>query len=247
MYLLGQIFNSQFFITLGIVILLIVIMTIYTEQKYSEYDHKLSEVKCLVTNIKNELSNKSEISSVTKPADLNMETNTDLGTYTIEPKDLLITSLSNFKSTNDLIEISDAGSESESESESESDYESHSESESESDTESVLEDSIKIVNLESVEDEIETVYLNVEKTVSNEPEEVVHSEVVETEIVETEPESLPTLVITDVVSNQNESNLKKMSFAQLEQLAVSHQLVELNNHKLKKKELLKLLQDFEQK
>lgn len=230
----GQIFNSQFFITLGIVVLLIVVITLYTEQKYSEYDHKLTEVRNLVTTIKNELISKAT-APVSNPV-------ASMGTYSIEPNDLLMTSLShcshNNVPCNDLIEISntelsDSDSDSDSDSEVEVEPESDSESvpllvvdsDSESDSESVknvvLEEDIKIVNI--LEEVSEAPYLNVEK-----------ADLVET--VELEP-----LVITDVL-NHHESNLKKMSYAQLEQLALSQQLID-STHKLKKKEILKLLQD----
>ena len=242
----GQIFNSQFFITLGIVVLLIVVITLYTEQKYSEYDHKLTEVRNLVTTIKNELTSKST-APVSNPV-------ASMGTYSIEPNDLLMTSLShcshNNVPCNDLIEISntelsDSDSDSDSDSEVEVEPESDSESvpllvvdsDSESESESVknvvleeeikvekdikLEEDIKIVNI--LEEVNEVPYLNVEK-----------ADLVET--VELEP-----LVITDVL-NHHESNLKKMSYAQLEQLALSQQLID-STHKLKKKEILKLLQD----
>ena len=236
----GQIFNSQFFITLGIVVLLIVVITLYTEQKYSEYDHKLTEVRNLVTTIKNELTSKST-APVSNPV-------ASMGTYSIEPNDLLMTSLShcshNNVPCNDLIEISNtelSDSDSESDSESVSEVELEPEVEPESDSESVpllvvdsdsesdsesvknvvLEEDIKIVNI--LEEVSEVPYLNVEK-----------ADLVET--VELEP-----LVITDVL-NHHESNLKKMSYAQLEQLALSQQLID-STHKLKKKEILKLLQD----
>ena len=236
----GQIFNSQFFITLGIVVLLIVVITLYTEQKYSEYDHKLTEVRNLVTTIKNELISKAT-APVSNPV-------ASMGTYSIEPNDLLMTSLShcshNNVPCNDLIEISNtelSDSDSESDSESVSEVELEPEVEPESDSESVpllvvdsdsesdsesvknvvLEEDIKIVNI--LEEVSEVPYLNVEK-----------ADLVET--VELEP-----LVITDVL-NHHESNLKKMSYAQLEQLALSQQLID-STHKLKKKEILKLLQD----
>ena len=61
----------------------------------------------------------------------------------------------------------------------------------------------------------------------------------------TEESFIQKLVIRDVL-HQQESNLKKMSFAQLEQMALTNQLID-SNHKLKKKELVTLLQDFQKK
>ena len=279
-----DIFNTQFFVILGVVLLLVTCLVLYVEQKFKAYDHKMSSMLSLVSSLAEEMDifknnrNYNGGQSVTQ-TEIQTEIN-NLNTDLEESK---------------LIDVSDEEDNAESDYESDddnnldSDSETGSDTDSESDVESVDDvNEPKVVNthdLGSNENEIITI-TKLEDLQSNDiidlVEEVNHTEekydldeldeledldnsldssndlddlddieaIGETNVVEeldddeieetNVVEELDDLDIEEI--NDDAVDYNKLSVAKLKEIALEKNLISNTSNKLKKAELLKLLE-----
>ena len=279
-----DIFNTQFFVILGVVLLLVTCLVLYVEQKFKAYDHKMSSMLSLVSSLAEEMDifknnrNHNGGQSVTQ-TEIQTEIN-NLNTDLEESK---------------LIDVSDEEDNAESDYESDddnnldSDSDTGSDTDSESDMESVDDvNEPKVVNthdLGSNENEIITI-TKLEDLQSNDiidlVEEVNHTEekydldeldeledldnsldssndlddlddieaIGETNVVEeldddeieetNVVEELDDLDIEEI--NDDAVDYNKLSVAKLKEIALEKTLISNTSNKLKKAELLKLLE-----
>ena len=273
-----DIFNTQFFVILGVVLLLVTCLVLYVEQKFKAYDHKMSSMLSLVSSLAEEMdifknhSNHSGGQSVTQN-EIQTEIN-NLNTDLEESK---------------LIDVSDEEDNAESDYETDddnnldSDSETGSDTDSESDMESVDDvNEPKIVNtldLGSNENEIITItkledlqsndIIDLVEEVNNteekydldeldELEDLDNSldssndlddieEIGETNVVEELDDEIGETNVVEELDDIEEINddlidYNKLSVAKLKEIALEKNLISNTSNKLKKAELLKLLE-----
>lgn len=276
-----DIFNTQFFVILGVVLLLITCLVLYVEQKFKAYDHKMSSMLSLVSSLAEEMDI------------FKNNRNHSGGQSAIQSE---INNLNENLEESKLIDVSDDEDDEDDDSESDDDnnLESDSESDSESDTETT--DDInepKIVNtldLGSNENEILTITkledlqsndivdldeTNIEELNDNEKKYDLDElddfddsldnsndsndsndsnnldlddmeELDDTNVVE----ELNDIEDTNVVEELDEIeeidddaiDYNKLSVAKLKEIALEKNLISNSSNKLKKAELLKLLE-----
>ena len=277
-----DIFNTQFFVILGVVLLLVTCLVLYVEQKFKAYDHKMSSMLSLVSSLAEEMDifknnrNHNGGQSVTQ-TEIQSEIN-DLNENLEESK---------------LIDVSDEEDNEDSDYETdddnnlESDSDTGSGSESESDSETMDDvNEPKIVNtldLGSNENEIITI-TKLEDLQSNDIVDLVEEvndteekydldeldecdeldnsndsndlddlddlddmeEIEETNVVEELDDINDTNVVEELDDieeiNDDAIDYNKLSVAKLKEIALEKNLISNTSNKLKKAELLKLLE-----
>jgi len=279
-----DIFNTQFFVILGVVLLLVTCLVLYVEQKFKAYDHKMSSMLSLVSSLAEEMDifknnrNHNGGQSVTQN-EIQTEIN-NLNTDLEESK---------------LIDVSDEEDNEDSDYESDddnnldSDSETGSDTDSESDMESVDDvNEPKIVNtldLGSNENEIITItkledlqsndIIDLVEEVNNTEEKYDLDELDELEDLDNSLDSSNDLDDLDDMEEIGETNVveeldndeieetnvveelddhdieeinddaidyNKLSVAKLKEIALEKNLISNTSNKLKKAELLKLLE-----
>ena len=271
-----DIFNTQFFVILGVVLLLVTCLVLYVEQKFKAYDHKMSSMLSLVSSLAEEMDifknnrNHNGGQSVTQN-EIQTEIN-NLNTDLEESK---------------LIDVSDEEDNAESDYESDDDNNLDSDSDPETDSESDSEtiDDVnepKIVNtldLGSNENEIITItkledlqsndIIDLVEEVNDTEEKYDLDELDELEDLDNSLESSNDLDDLDDIEETNvveelddeieETNVveelddmeeiiddsveyNKLSVAKLKEIALEKNLISNTSNKLKKAELLKLLE-----
>lgn len=268
-----DIFNTQFFVILGVVLLLVTCLVLYVEQKFKVYDHKMSSMLSLVSSLAEEMDifknnrNHSGGQNVTQN-EIQTEIN-NLNTDLEESK---------------LIDVSDEEDNAESDYELDddntlgSDSETGSDTDSESDTESVDDvNEPKIVNtldLGSNENEIITItkledlqsneIIDLVEEVNNTEEKYDLDELEELEYLDNsvdnsldssvdnldDMEEIEETNVVEELDDIEEINddgdvidYNKLSVAKLKEIALEKNLISNTSNKLKKAELLKLLED----
>ena len=261
---LKDIFNTQFFVILGVVLLLVTCLVLYVEQKFKSYDHKLSSMLSLVSSLAEEF-------------ELSKQSNPNLSAPNHSA--IAVEKLSNDLEESQLIDVSDnSDSESESESDSESgsddeldDNESNNldyEDDSEDDSVNENENENKIISAMDILDshndnELFTIKkLETNDIIDLEPEHLEDlddlNRVEEVDDLEElddlnevddleELDDLNELDDLDEVDDLEELkdeilDYKKLPVAKLKEIALEKELITSENNKLKKAELLKLLE-----
>ena len=265
-----DVFNTQFFVILGVVLLLVTCLILYIEQKFKAYDHKMSSMLSLVSSLAEEMDifknnrNHNGGQSVTQN-EIQTEIN-NLNTDLEESK---------------LIDVSDEEDNAESDYESDddnnldSDSETGSDTNSESDMESVDDvNEPKLVNtlhLGSNENEIITItkledlqsndIIDLVEEVNDIEEKYDLDELDELEDLDNSLDSSNDLDDLDDIEEIGETNVveelddhdieeinddaidyNKLSVAKLKEIALEKNLISNTSNKLKKAELLKLLE-----
>jgi len=271
-----DIFNTQFFVILGVVLLLVTCLVLYVEQKFKAYDHKMSSMLSLVSSLAEEMDifknnrNHNGGQSVTQN-EIQTEIN-NLNTDLEESK---------------LIDVSDEEDNAESDYESDDDNNLDSDSDPETDSESDSEtiDDVnepKIVNtldLGSNENEIITI-TKLEDLQSNDIVDLVEElndtekkydldeldeledldnslessndlddldDIEETNVVEELDDEIEETNVVEELDDMEEIiddsvEYNKLSVAKLKEIAIEKNLISNTSNKLKKAELLKLLE-----
>jgi len=265
-----DIFNTQFFVILGVVLLLVTCLVLYVEQKFKAYDHKMSSMLSLVSSLAEEM-------------DIFKNNRNHSGGHSAMQTE--INNLNTDLEESKLIDVSDEEDNEDSDSESDddnnldSDSETGSESDSESDSDSESVDEPKIVNtLELVSNNAEIITITkIEDLQSNDIVDLDESNI--EELNDTEDKyDLDELDELEDLDNSNESNdesndlddlddleeieetnvveelddieeindnaidYNKLSVAKLKEIALEKNLISNTSNKLKKAELLKLLE-----
>ena len=278
-----DIFNTQFFVILGVVLLLVTCLVLYIEQKFKAYDHKMSSMLSLVSSLAEEMdifkNNRNHNGGQSAMQTEINNLNTDL-----EESKLIDVS--------DEEDNEDSDSESDDDNNLDSDSETGSDTDSETDMESVDDvNEPKIVNtldLGSNENEIITItkledlqsndIIDLVEEVNNTEEKYDLDELDELDELEDLDNSLDssndlddlddmeeigeTNVVEELDDNEiEETNVveelddhdieeinddaidyNKLSVAKLKEIALEKNLISNTSNKLKKAELLKLLE-----
>ena len=277
-----DLFNTQFFVILGVVLLLVTCLVLYVEQKFKAYDHKMSSMLSLVSSLAEEMDifknnrnhsgGQSEIQTEINNLNENLEESKLI--------DVSDDDVSDDDETNN-------GSDSESDDDNNLDSDDDSDDEPETDSESVDDLNVpKIVNtidLGSNENEIITITkledlqsnnivelneTNIEELNDIEEKydlddlddsndlddlddlddmeetnvvEELDDDIEETNVVEELDDDIEE---TNVVEELNDDAIdyNKLSVAKLKEIAMNKNLILNTNNKLKKAELLKLLE-----
>lgn len=270
-----DIFNTHFFVILGVVLLLVTCLVLYIEQKFKTYDHKMSSMLSLVSSLAEEM-------------DIFRNSRNQSGGHSAIQNE--INNINENLEESKLIDVSDDDDDEDEDDNVETDYESESETDSESDTETVDDvNEPKIVNtqeLVSNDNEIITI-TKLEDLQSNDIVDLVEelndteekydldeldeldnsldgsldgsnnlddlddtNVVDETEEINVVEELDDEIEETNVVEelddieeiNDDAIDYNKLSVAKLKEIALEKNLISNTSNKLKKAELLKLLE-----
>jgi hypothetical protein len=275
-----DIFNTQFFVILGVVLLLVTCLVLYVEQKFKAYDHKMSSMLSLVSSLAEEMDifkNNSNHSGG-QPVKQN-EIQTEINNLNTDLEESKLIDVSDEEDNED----SDSDSESNDDNNLDSDSETGSDTDSETDMESVDDvNEPKVVNtldIGSNENEIITItkledlqsndIIDLVEEVNNieqkydldeldELEDLDNSldssndlddleEIEETNMVEELDDEIEETNMVEEPDDIEEINddaidYNKLSVAKLKEIALEKNLISNTSNKLKKAELLKLLE-----
>jgi len=273
-----DIFNTQFFVILGVVLLLVTCLVLYVEQKFKAYDHKMSSMLSLVSSLAEEMDifknnrNHNGGQSVTQN-----EIQTEINKLNTDLEESKLIDVS------DNEDNEDSDYESDDDNNLDSDSETGSDTDSESDMESVDDvNEPKIVNtldLGSNENEIITI-TKLEDLQSNDIVDLVEElndtekkydldeldeledldnslessndlddldDIEETNVVEELDDEIEETNVVEELDDMEEIiddsvEYNKLSVAKLKEIAIEKNLISNTSNKLKKAELLKLLE-----
>ena len=274
-----DLFNTQFFVILGVVLLLVTCLVLYVEQKFKAYDHKMSSMLSLVSSLAEEMdifkNNRNHSGGQS-------EIQTEINNLNENLEESKLIDVSDDDDSDDDDETNN-GSDSDDDANN-LDSDSDSDDEPETDSESVDDLNVpKIVNtidLGSNENEIITI-TKLEDLQSNNIVELNESNIEElddieekydlddldesndlddlddldeTNVVEELDDDIEeTNVVEELDDDMDETNVveelnddaidyNKLSVAKLKEIAMNKNLILNTNNKLKKAELLKLLE-----
>lgn len=242
----SELFSSSFLFSIGIIVVLIGVVFAYMSYRITDQDHKISSMVSLVSTMAEELQffrnklSSSNFSHSTQQMQINPLYNAP-----------------NFHGGNNLIEVSDdddnddvttdeEGSDIDTVERSEEESENDSESESESESESDDDDNIKSIRLDE-----EQLHDNEVELGANDVDDIIDLSTLPIPHIDEEKQVSHNIVINDnedlnlksiSISEETHDDFKKMSLQKLRNLVTEKGLVS-DASKLKKGELLKLLED----
>lgn len=246
----NELLNVNFFVILGIVLLVISGVVVYMEYKFKHYEHKLSSMVSLVSAFADEIGDLKQQKGGTveqiEPTHSNGET-----------KLIHIGSISN---------KSDSDDESDSESDSESDGESDSESDSDGESDDNSTVSVKVLPDDVNNNDNETMNIKViqltdddynknnEKDNNSLMEELFTNSVMEDtdddNVDDDDGEDKPThhnddfktMNLMDIDADVDQIDYKKMPVSKLRDIASDRDIIKIDS-KLKKNDIIKLLEE----
>ena len=282
-----DLFNTQFFVILGVVLLLVTCLVLYVEQKFKAYDHKMSSMLSLVSSLAEEMD---ILKNNRNHSGGQSEIQTEINNLNENLEESKLIDVSDDDDDDDDETNNGSDSESDDANNLDSDSDDDSDDEPETDSESVDDLNVpKIVNtidLGSNENEIITI-TKLEDLQSNNIVELNESNIEElddiekkydledlddsndlddlddlddlydldeTNVVEELDDDIEeTNVVEELDDDMDETNVveelnddaidyNKLSVAKLKEIAMDKNLILNTNNKLKKAELLKLLE-----